>query len=403
MRVVFLGGLFSKEKELFFLSRSKSNFQVAANTLQWSLVRGLDQLAGTPIDIVTIPFVGDFPRDYRDLVVGGHVFERGNSSLSHSIGFLNLKLINILSKFIECRRVLRRVIDESADGRDRCLVVYGLFVYLVAAAVSVKGDFPNVRVCVVVPDLPDMMGGDNSRWVIRLFNYINRRLLNKVLPSVDCFVLLSKYMADRLPIGDRPWCVVEGVAEPRDVSDREGSRDEFVVLYTGTLARRYGVIDLVNAFSCIPDKKFRLKVCGVGDGLANILAATKIDRRIEYMGQLPRDEVLRLQESADLLINPRTSDGEYTRYSFPSKVMEYFASGTPTVMHRLPGIPDDYFKHCIVPPTEDAEGLTQAILIASSLGHAELRRIGLGARDFILSEKSAVQQCQKIVQLIDRC
>ena len=172
---------------------------------------------------------------------------------------------------------------------------------------------------------------------------------------------------------------------------------------TGTLARRYGVIDLVNAFSCIPDKKFRLKVCGVGDGLANILAATKIDRRIEYMGQLPRDEVLRLQESADLLINPRTSDGEYTRYSFPSKVMEYFASGTPTVMHRLPGIPDDYFKHCIVPPTEDAEGLTQAILIASSLGHAELRRIGLGARDFILSEKSAVQQCQKIVQLIDRC
>ena len=91
-----MGGLFSKEKELFFLSRSKSNFQVAANTLQWSLVRGLDQLAGTPIDIVTIPFVGDFPRDYRDLVVGGHVFERGNSSLSHSIGFLNLKLINII-------------------------------------------------------------------------------------------------------------------------------------------------------------------------------------------------------------------------------------------------------------------------------------------------------------------
>lgn len=58
--------------------------------------------------------------------------------------------------------------------------------------------------------------------------------------------------------------------------------------------------------------------------------ATK-DRRIQYLGSIPHDEILQLQRTASLLVNPRTPEGIYTKYSFPSKTMEYLASGTPTL------------------------------------------------------------------------
>ena len=41
-------------------------------------------------------------------------------------------------------------------------------------------------------------------------------------------------------------------------------------------------------------------------------------------------------------MNPRSADAEYTKYSFPSKTIEYLATGVPVVMNRLPGIPEEY-------------------------------------------------------------
>ena len=38
-------------------------------------------------------------------------------------------------------------------------------------------------------------------------------------------------------------------------------------------------------------------------------------------------------------VNPRQNNEEFTKYSFPSKTMEYLASGVPVVAYKLDGIP----------------------------------------------------------------
>ena len=58
------------------------------------------------------------------------------------------------------------------------------------------------------------------------------------------------------------------------------------------------------------------------------------------MGCVTNDEIVRLQCEATLLVNPRPSDKEFCKYSFPSKTIEYMASGTPVLMTKLPGVPD---------------------------------------------------------------
>mgnify|MGYP003303651866 CR=1 FL=1 len=44
-----------------------------------------------------------------------------------------------------------------------------------------------------------------------------------------------------------------------------------------------------------------------------------------FTGKIDRSQVLALQRSATVLVNPRRNNEEYTKYSFPSKTMEYLA------------------------------------------------------------------------------
>ena len=121
---------------------------------------------------------------------------------------------------------------------------------------------------------------------------------------------------------------------------------------------------------------------------------------MKYLGQLRRDEVLKLQKGATLLVNPRTPEGEYTKYSFPSKTMEYMASGVPVLMYRLPGIPEEYFKHCYVVEELGENALTKALERVLSKSTEELTEVGLSARSFILKHKNPIAQMGKVVDFI---
>lgn len=44
---------------------------------------------------------------------------------------------------------------------------------------------------------------------------------------------------------------------------------------------------------------------------------------------VPNSGVLKAQSESEILVNPRNDNNEFTKYSFPSKVIEYLGSGTP--------------------------------------------------------------------------
>ena len=134
----------------------------------------------------------------------------------------------------------------------------------------------------------------------------------------------------------------------------------------------------------LKNPSYRLVICGDGDSRNTVLECVKMDNRVSYKGQLPREEILVLQQKATLLVNPRTSEGEFTKYSFPSKTIEYLASGTPVLLYKLAGIPDEYYEYCFTVEDNSDEAL------------------GMRARKFILTEKSPKNQCKKLVDLIER-
>ena len=194
---------------------------------------------------------------------------------------------------------------------------------------------------------------------------------------------------------------MEGIAD--DVSNLKPTRYDrklkFVV-YTGMLHKRFGIMDLVQAFMLIGNSNYRLILCGIGDAEADIIKSSKVDSRIVFKGQVSREEVLKIQADATVLVNPRKNTELFTKYSFPSKTMEYLASGTPVVAYKLDGIPDEYDQFINYVPDNPIESLARILTEICEKPESWRKEMGSRAREFILRNKNCVVQTKKILDLI---
>ena len=116
----------------------------------------------------------------------------------------------------------------------------------------------------------------------------------------------------------------------------------------------------------IENMQYRLILCGAGDSESFIKEAVLKDRRIKYLGQIDPMKAKEWQNKADVLINPRMNNEEYTKYSFPSKTIEYLMTGKPVVAYKLDGMKDIYSDFLyVVPENEDSiSGLKKMIEVA---------------------------------------
>ena len=85
------------------------------------------------------------------------------------------------------------------------------------------------------------------------------------------------------------------------------------------------------------------------------------DPRIFYGGMLLNQEIVEKEQEATLLVNPRPTGEEYVKYSFPSKTMEYMASGTPVLTTVLPGMPKEYHPYVYLLEDETSDGITEKL------------------------------------------
>ena len=100
-------------------------------------------------------------------------------------------------------------------------------------------------------------------------------------------------------------------------------------------------------------------------------------------------------------MNPRPSKEEFTKYSFPSKNMEYMVSGTPALMTKLPGIPEEYWDYVYVLENESIDGMADKLVEILNLSQKELRKKGRLAKKYVLDEKSNKNQAQRVIKWLD--
>lgn len=399
MKYAFLTTLIPKEYEKPFYDYSKGIMQDAANALQWNLYHGFSQNIGEEIPVFNILPVGSFPQYCRKTMIPEFTFCKAGIN----IGFCNVKFFRNLDKAQNAYKVLKQWCEQEKD--EKTLFVYTISKPFVDAVYRVKKSFPELKVCAIVADIPEMSNLSNGNHLIqKLYVKQQSEMIYKKKTCIDKYVLLTKHMADYMRI-TQPFHIMEGIAsEPGQNENQDESDIKFEsnksILYTGTLHQKFGILHLLDAFGMIRDENYRLIICGVGDSEEMIKRASEDDKRIIFLGQKTREEVLRLQQQATVLVNPRQNNEEFTKYSFPSKTMEYLASGKPVIAYKLDGIPDEYDSYINYPDESTAESLANKLLNICGLTEMERSVIGEKGRNYVLENKNPLIQTKKILEFV---
>lgn len=375
---------------------ARDGMQNQINSYQRALVKGLTECLGPGegLDIVNCLPVGVFPTHYRRLILRSGMHQPRMQEL----GGLNLPWVKQRGRF---RRAARALTEWAGrDGENRTVLLYTLYLPYMQAIAAAKRKYPDLRACVIVTDLPNELGiSSGRRGLLKRVEYAMGDQRIELCKAFDGFVLLTQAMAEALPIEGKRQMVLEGLIEdaPEPPAESADGRKP-AVLYTGTLNRELGIGELLEAFGRMPE--YELWLCGRGDMEREAQLASRRYAHIHYFGFVPQAESLRLQARASLLINPRSPMGVYTRYSFPSKTLEYMRSGKPVLCYRLEGIPQEYDPFLYYIKREGAEGICEAVRETLSLSSSVLAERGQAARRYVLEQKNPKVQCGRVIRFL---
>ena len=119
-------------------------------------------------------------------------------------------------------------------------------------------------------------------------------------------------------------------------------KDQFVLMYSGLLSRVTGVDMLLQAISINQNRNISFIITGKGELELEVLTAAKTDSRIQYLGYVSNDEFYNLLNRADAFVNPRNMSMLQNQNNFPSKVLEYLATGRIVLSTEFAGY--EHFK-----------------------------------------------------------
>ena len=403
MKYYFLSGLFPTDFYDQIIEDSIGTIQYAADALQKSFVEGFSEVLPN-LELVNFPLIEPYPKRYKRMFINfpdsEYISGNGRRVTCHNPAFCNLYEYKKTSLENSAYKFFLKELRTNDD--PICIIIYSITTSMMNACLRLKRRFGvRVKTVLIITDFPQFTY-NNKKYFRRLyFEKYQRKIYEKGYEGMDAFVLLSRNMTELLP--KRPWVVVEGIFNPCDDIIEIDNKDNAIrsICYAGTISIQYGIKDLVDAFMKTSNSNYRLIICGSGDAKKYIEECAKKDQRIVYKGQIKREQALALQRKATLLVNPRTSKGEYTKYSFPSKTMEYLASGIPALIYRLPGIPEDYYSYCYSMKEENVDSFSLHIDTILSTDIKQLSELGKKAREFIIKNKNPITQCSKVKELID--
>ncbi len=397
MKLLFLGLMYDREKEKEYLEKSKIGMQAAANTYQWAMLDGFIENRADITLFNTLP-VGTFPKYYNELAISSRKWKYRDIDCEE-IGFLNLLFFKQLSRKRNYIKKIRNWI--KGDDGEKTIVSYSLYLPFLKALKWLKKIHPEVKTSVVVTDLYGKNGIPTKNRIKAFLMQSYQKKIDRFTKYIDSFVILTEHMKEPLSIEERPYIIVEGINSLREENISVEKTGKKAILYTGTLNYQFGINTLLDAFSLIEDDNYELWICGDGAAKEKIISLSKEDSRIKFFGFLPKNEILKLQRQATVLINPRQNKGEYTKYSFPSKTIEYLASGTPLVAYKLDGIPDEYDEYLHYVENNSAEALKSKIVEVCEQSYEERKAFGDRAKSFVSENKNPQKQAKRILQFIN--
>lgn len=243
----------------------------------------------------------------------------------------------------------------------------------------------------IITDIPqDILDGHPGIFG-KLFLYILR--------NCDAMVVLTEQTNLDYNSRKKPYVIVEGIANDLQIYERR-TLDKKICIYAGGLLKKYHVDQLAECFSKIAKENEYLHIFGDGESCSNIKHIAESCSQVKYMGTADNQTVVKHEMAATLLINPRTNEGAYTKYSFPSKLIEYMSTGVAVLGNRLDGVPAIYSDYMFLFDGNSDIQCQETLRRILDMDSIELQSIGGRAKDFVLSRNGIQATSHKLKGLL---
>lgn len=407
MNVLFLGRFYPKGIVERIVEDTNGKVGFSNHNFEMSLINGFASLKDVNLRVLTAPMVYSYPHNNRNAFVRGIRYVENGHSV-RSIGFCNIAVLNMFTERWALTKAIRKEI--AAFEGDEITIVVNTPSLLLSSALFKAIDRireKKIKTALIVPDIPECLVEMNGRLTMkdRLVKRLNKRNA-RLSQRYDKYVYLTDAMNDFYHAAPKDYIVMEGLIDEKKVNQQferqETANSKEIILYTGTLRRIFGVMSLINAFEKGNFKNAELWICGSGECAPEIEQKATDNHDIIFYGLVSSEKALELQSKATILANPRGAEGRYTRYSFPSKTIEYLLAGRTVIMNRLPGIPEEYDNYIFYPEDETDKAWISKLNEIFSMPPDERNARNAAGKKYILTMKNAKVQCSRIVQLINK-
>lgn len=390
--ILFLGPLYPVERENEIKQNAILKPSNAPNVYQWSLLSGLHEIAGRSLDVINVLPVGTWKHAYSKLFLKDNDWT-SNGVNGHEVGCINLPFVKQWMRSNKIKKLLKKSASEDTE-----IIIYSAYMPFLKAAYHLPA---HVKITAIIADLPEFYDLGSTSPLKKALRAFQNRMIYKYLDRVDRFVVLTDQMCEPLHVGKRPWIRIEGIYDPDSIEPPSVPHEKMAIMYSGTLHYRYGIKNLLDAFEKVESDEIELWICGSGEAEKEITELAQKDSRVTFFGFCSQREVAELRAKAAILVNPRTNEGEYTKYSFPSKTMEYMASGKPVVMYKLDGVPEEYDEYLNYVSTVGMPcDCWRDALLDVLLHYEDSKSKANNGKNYVLNNKSSIIQACKVVDLI---
>ena len=309
----------------------------------------------------------------------------------------------VIKEFSYARYVKKYIKKNIKKDEKTAVVVCGMYRTLLRPAGWIKKRYSSA-VCTVVPDLPDLMSTYRKDYsgFRKILNKLDIRAGKKIRSCTDGYVFLSRHMNVLVNKKRKEYIVVDGMCDTVVLNKEKKYDGKPFIMYAGKISKTFGVDKLVNAFLNSGVEGYELKLFGSGEYGHELRKIAEKEDNIFYGGVVTHEDILLNEQFASLLVEPRPSDTEIAKMSFPSKIIEYMMSGTPVLSTNLPCYSDEYAQYQYRINDESTQGIAEALQRVLSVEPDVLSEKGAAARRFIIENKTVSVQCKKISDFAER-
>ena len=388
MALLFISNVVPDKEEYW-----NTAFNRSGNNVELGIASNLPQ----DTELWSCPALPSFPRGR--LFYRGRKVELENGRNISILPALNLKFIKSIFWGILCfnRIILWRL---KHWGEDCVVLTYNNdpppFEYLLAAC-RITGS----KLFTILYDLGVPPATLKISRMTRLAYHYTDKVAHYVIKRLDGRIIINERIAKDYAPQNNYLLIDGGIGNniiERLFPLKLSSNRNLVLVLAGMLWEQNGTALVLNTLKQHPELNVKVIFAGKGQDVSDIINEAKSDSRIEYKGMLSPDELFRVYETADVLLNLRIEDT--VDYHFPSKLLEYLVTGKVVISTPVAHAERDYGRFLSILNPATPESLSSLLKEIMNIDKETLFRKGVEQRNYMIENRTWEVRTKEIIAYI---